>query len=201
MTTKELIKLCYKSIKEKNYIHFPTQVFAELNDKKVLSILKEFSGKYMMMLPDSEIAFFEWLKIHDEKIWIDLWHNTAANDDEEYLVSVDLLPVLLNKDGRGFPICDLVENDNYYFTEKQMVDEESKIIIEVARKLFKEKKELSPAQMLALEISLEPIDIWHFAYRHKINLAEAKAAVHSLVADGALVHLKEAEYVARFVNF
>jgi hypothetical protein len=117
------------------------------------------------------------------------------------MVSINLLPIVLNLDGRGLPICDLQTTANYYFCIKNMVDEESKIIIEAAQDLFKNKKPLTVPQLLALEISLDPIDIWHFAYKHEIDLNVAKAAVTQLVDDGALVHLKEYEYLIPFIHF
>jgi len=54
--------------------------------------------------------------------------------------------------------------------------------------------------LLALEISVSPIDIWHFAYKHKVPLRDAKAAVAQLVDDHALVHITDAEHLARFIN-
>ena len=56
-------------------------------------------------------------------------------------------------------------------------------------------------QLLALQISAEPIDIWHFAYKNKFEIETAKKAAESLVEDNALVHFKEAEYLAQFVDF
>jgi len=108
---------------------------------------------------------------------------------------------VVNKDGRGLPICDLQTTDNYFFSIDNMVDEESKIIIEVAEELCRQNKPLTIPQLLAFEISFEPIDIWHFAYKHKIELGVAKNAVEQLVNDGALVHLKEYEYLIPFIHF
>jgi len=192
------IENCYKSLEKYNYIYFTNEEFDSLNEDTVNEILNEFSGRFLFRLPEAEIKFFEWLKENDLAVWNDIWSDEIS---EPYLVSVNLLPVIMNLDGRGFPICDLQTVDNYYFSMDNMVDNESKILIEASQDLFRNNKSLSPAQMLALEISLDPIDIWHFAYKHKIDLEVAKEAVHSLVADYALVHLKEAEYIAPFVNF
>jgi len=199
MNITEVIKLFYASIKQNKYIDIPEDILLILEVEHIKAILKEFSGHQMIKLPRKEILFFEWLKENDIKIWNDLWNSVAPN--EKYLVSINLLPLLLDQEGRGFPICDLLENDNYYFTEKQMVDEESKIIIETARELFRQNKQLTIAQLLALEISFAPIDIWHFSYKYKINLEEAKKAVEILVSDNALVHLKSAEHLAHFIEF
>jgi len=198
MKKNNFIEICYKSLKKYNYIYFTDREFSSLVEDTVNEILNEFSGKCMLRLPEEEIIFFEWLKENDFAVWNDIWNDEIS---ETYLVSIDLLPVIMNLDGRGFPICDLQTVDNYYFSINNMVDKESKILIEASQELFKNNKSLTPAQMLALEISLEPIDIWHFAYKHKIKLEVAKEAVNLLVADNALVHLKEAEYITTFVNF
>ena len=199
---KNIIEICYNLLKKYNYIYFTDEEFSLLNDDAIEAILNEFSGKCMLRLHVTEIKFFEWLKQNDLAVWNDIWLNDNNELAEEpYLVSIDLLPVIMNLDGRGFPICDLQTTDNYYFTLNNMVDRESKILIAASQELFRSNKSLTPAQMLALEISLDPIDIWHFAYKHRIELDIAKSAVHSLVADNALVHLKEAEYIAPFVNF
>lgn len=200
MTSSEIISICYDSIKKNQYIHIPDELLFSLENEHIDAIINEFSGHQMIKLPTPEIDFFEWLKTIDLDVWNDLWLDEES-PFEKYLISIDLLPLLLSKDGRGFPICDLINNDNYYFTEHQMVDEESKIVIETARELFRQNKNLTIAQLLALEISINPIDIWHFAYKHKIELNDAKKAVEVLVADNALVHLTKAEHIANFINF
>ena len=200
---KKIIDACNKSIKNKKFIHLTEDEFFLLNDKIIATILNDFAGKYLIRLPENEIRFFEWLKINDYNVWHDIWINDAVenNFDEIYLVSINLLPVFMNLDGRGLPICDLQNTENYFFTMAHMVDEESKLMIAATQELFKNQQPLTIAQMLALEISLDPIDIWHFAYKHKIDLEQAKEAVKTLVADNALVHLKEAEYIAPFIHF
>ncbi|MPM47464.1 hypothetical protein SDC9_94174 [bioreactor metagenome] len=195
---KPIIRNCYKSLNERKYIYLTEAEFAALDEETILLILEEFSGKSLIRLPESEIQFFEWLKICDFDVWKDLWQEDSENI---YVVSATLLPVFMNLDGRGLPICDLQTTDNYFFTIDNMVDEESKIVIEVAQELFKKNKKLTIAQLLALEISIDPIDIWHFAYKYKLDLEVAKEAVRTLVEDNVLVHLTEAEHIAPFVLF
>lgn len=196
-----IIKFCENSIAENGYICFPENKLKTISDEEIILILDKFSGNAMMLLPQKEISFFEWLKQNDEKVWLDIWQDDIPEYKNKYIVSIDFLPLILNKDGRGYPICDLQTTENYYFTKNQMIDQESEIIIEAARELFKTKKKMTLAQILALEISMEPIDIWHFAYKYNVSLEEAKAAVDVLVSDGALVHLKEAEHISSFINF
>jgi hypothetical protein len=115
-------------------------------------------------------------------------------------VGMSFLPVLINK-MRGYPICDLLDNDNYYFTSAHIVDKESEILLESARTRFMNNEDLTTAQLLILQISVSPTDIWHFAYNFNIDINEAKKAVEDLVQDNALVHLKEVEYLAPFIDF
>ncbi|MDR0927532.1 MAG: hypothetical protein LBO69_07185 [Ignavibacteria bacterium] len=187
----------HSTLAEKKYIYLTDAEFMSLNIDDIEDIVSEFGGKNMLRLPETEIRFFEWVKEVDEVIWNDIWGN---DDLEPYLVSVDLLPIVLSPDGRGFPICDVQTADNYFFSMDNMV-EESRDMIEAAKQMFLDHKPMTAAQLLALEISFEPIDIWHFAYKHNIDIAEAKRAVHSLVDDGVLVHLKEADYIIPFIHF
>ena len=149
-----------------------------------------------MKLPQEEIVFFEWLKDKDKKVWDDLW----KSEEEEYIIALNFLPYLIEH-SRGFPICDLLENDNYYFLPKHMVDKESEIMIDSVQKRYRERKTLTVEQTLVLEISVTPIDIWHFCYRYNIEIDRAKQAVSNLVDDGILVHLKETEHLAHFIDF
>jgi len=149
------------------------------------------------MLPDSEIKFFDWLKENDKDVWVDLWDNES---EEPYLVGIAFLPLLIDKK-RGYPICDLNLNDNYYFTKDHIVDKESEILLSSIQKRVMENQPISIAQKLLLQISLFPTDIWHFAYNNKITIADAKKAVETLIDDNVLVHLKDAEFLSAFVDF
>lgn len=198
MTDKELIEYCEQGIKTDNYISFEDEVFQEITEEQAALVASIFSKDTFMLLPDYEIKFFEWLKAADFEVWNDLWNDEAI---PPYLVGAYFLPKLIKKDGRGFPICDLTEIDNYYFTMAQMPDEESKVVVETAKTRFMNKEKLTAAHLLALEISMDPIDIWHFAYKHNISLKIAKNAVAELVDDKVLVHLTKAEHLALFLNF
>jgi hypothetical protein len=149
-------------------------------------------------LPEKEIIFFEWLKINDTPVWNDLWNDELL---EPYIVSLIFLPVLIKRGYRGFPICDLIENDNYYFTPQHLADKESEIFSESAKTIYLNKGKMTIPQLLAMEISLDPIDIWHFAYKHQISVAECKKAVLDLVNDEVLVHLKDASHLSTFIDF
>ncbi len=197
MDTKEALMWCLKEHKEKAFLDFPEEMFAKLDEKLANKIVAELKHRSLFKLPKYEIEFQEWLKENDPKVWEDLWEGELH---EPYIVSIIFLPNLVEQDGRGFPICDLANNDNYFFNEKHMTDEESKVYIETSRTRFRNKDKLSVAQLLALEVSIGPIDIWHFAYKYKISLDMAKAAVEELKDNFALVHLTDAEHLAKFME-
>jgi len=197
MSNEELIAYCQNSIERRNFILFEDEVFAQISPEQARLLADHYASDTLMMLPRYEIEFFEWLRQEDEPIWLDLWGDESV---EPYLVGMYFLPRLIELNGRGFPICDLMDNDNFYFTVAQMQDDEGKATIEVARNKFENHEQLTIAQLLALEISLSPIDIWHFAYKHSIKLADAKKAVAELVDDHALVHITKAELLARFID-
>ena len=175
----------------------PNNIFLKLNNDDCLYLI-DFLGSFIfLMLPYKEIIFFEWLKINDEVIWNDLW---KINQDEPYIVSISFLPQLLNK-SRGFPICDLQLNDNYYFNSLHIINEESKAMLDAAKTRFTDNKLIDTAQLLAIEISMAPIDIWRFCFNHKIPIEDGKLAVASLVEDNILLHLKTAEEISEFIEF
>lgn len=196
-----------KLAKGKDYIIFPDELLSKLTEQHAIIIRDYLHSVQLIQLPKAEIQFFEWLKEQDFEVWKDLWEldneidKSFNSDNVNYLVSKTFLPLLLRNDGRGFPICDLVNSDNYFFTSHQLPDEDSKIFIESAKERFINKDKLTISQLLALEISMGAIDIWHFAYKHNINLKEAKKSVAEMVDDGILVHLTESEHLIPFINF
>lgn len=194
----EIIDEWCKSQENNKIINIPEEYYKNINSEQAKYIAEYFNNSAFIKLPEYEIKFFEWMKIEDPKVWNDLWQSEM---NEPYIVSVSFLPILIHEVKRGFPICDLLENTNYYFTMDHMSDEESKVYIETSTVRFMDGKSLTLPQLLALQISAEPIDIWHFAYKNKVSIEEAKQAAHSLVEDDALVHFKEAEYLAQFVDF
>jgi hypothetical protein len=198
MTDTELIDWFETESKGKDYLVLPEAVWGLLDERLAALVAERFAHRLLIQLPIKEIIFFEWLKENDNPVWADLW---GDNIELPYAVGVSFLPVLIDINGRGFPICDLQRNDNYYFTIDHAVDEESKLMLESSRERLLAKKSLTTAQLLTVEISLAPIDIWHFAYKYQKSVAEVKNAVQSLEDDKVLVHLKEAEHLAGFVKF
>ena len=197
MTQNEYIEYCKNLISEKKPIDFSEEDFLLITPEIAISLAEKFEHVAMIKLPGREIKFFEWLKEEDINVWNDLWD---AADEEPYLVAMGFLPILIDK-SIGFPICDLLSTDNYFFTKAHLVDQESQIFLEAAQELFREKKKLTIEQLLVLTISVRPVDIWHFAYSYKISLNRAKEAVKNLVEDNVLVHLTDAGHLATFVDF
>lgn len=179
-----------------SYFNVPDEIYAMISKEEAIYLASRFSNTHMIKLPESEIRFFEWLKLEDIEVWNDLWQSEL---DEEYYVGMSFLPYIIDKNV-GFPICDLLNNDNYYFTHSHIVDKESEILLESIKTRFLNKQVLTVAHLLLLNISFTAQDIWHFAYRNKISLKDAKRAVEILVEDQVLVHLKEAEHLAGFVE-
>ncbi len=197
MTNEEIINWFKQERHKKTPIRIPENIFAQLSYEVAEEIVRLFSQDTLFYLPEKEIQFFEWLKVNDFEIWNDLWGNV---EEEPYVVSISFLPLMLKKYG-GFPICDLTSNDNYYFTNEMIIEKSAHLLLETLREKYLRQEPLTIAQALLLEISIAPVDIWHFAYYHKIPIEQAKSAVHELVEDKLLLHIKKTDELADFVQF
>jgi hypothetical protein len=197
MTDSEIIQWFESEDQHSEFVVFPDEIFDVITQEQAEMLSKRFSKTSLMKLPEFEILFFEWLKAVDPEVWDDLW---KSNEEQPYIVGISFLPALIDKNGRGFPICDLLNEDNYYFSSAHLITEEAKMLVESVKARFLEKEKLTVEQLLALEISLSPIDIWHFAYKYELTPARAKEAVARLVADKVLIHIKEADKLADFVE-
>jgi hypothetical protein len=193
------IEFAKAEISKNNFITFPEELFEKISEDEAQQIVNGIEKYAMMMLPEKEIAFFEWLKVEDNPVWKDLWV-----DDEyaPYLVSISFLPFLVYKShANGFPICDLVNLDNYYFTINMMIAENSQMVLEAAKERFKLKRKLDLHHLLALEIAFNSTDIWHFAFKYHITIDSAKQALDILVKDNAILHFTKAEDVGKYLQF
>ena len=180
-------------------ITFPEEMYEDITIEDALNIIEKIDQNALMMLPLREIDFFSWLKENAREIWNDLW-----NDENyaEYVVSISFLPMLIySTNFNGFPICDLLNNDNYFFTRAMMDTEQGKTIVETSQNIFANHQSLALHQILALEIDFNAIDIWHFAYKYNIPLKEAMDAAEMLFKDKALKHIKRAEDVVPYLEF
>ncbi len=192
-----ILQWCERQDKTVAYLTMPESIFNLLDVNLANEVATYFNNNILLKLPEREIRFFEWLKENDEEVWNDLW---VQADEEHYVVGISFLPLLIDK-LTGFPICDLMETDNYYFTKEHIVDKEAKLFLESIHQRFKAKKQLSLQQALMLQISVQPTDVWHFAYHFKTNLNATKAAIAELVADKMLIHITNAEHLVAFIKF
>ncbi len=192
----EIIDWFISNAEGNRVFYVPEDIYSALTPEIAQELSEKYGKDHMVNLPQREIFFFEWLKNEDYDVWADLWDNQM---DEPYLVGMSFLPALVDKSA-GFLICDLVANDNYYFTPAHIVEKESSFLLDSIKTRFLNKQSLTPAQLLLLQISYGPLDIWHFAYKSKISLSNAKNAVQILVDDNVLVHLKDAEHLSIFIS-
>ncbi|RPI69012.1 MAG: hypothetical protein EHM43_03110 [Ignavibacteriae bacterium] len=193
MTHDNILDACQASIDEHGYIAFEAEAYPLLDAELVTAIQQRFGGKALMQLPPQEIEFFEWLKQVDPAVWNDLWEGDHL---APYLVSIAHLSNFAGENAIGiYPICDLQTHDNYYFAPQMFHAKESSAYMAAVRSRFDTHLPLSPAQILALEASMGPVDIWHFAYRRGLGLDVMKKAVATLVDDGILVHVPKVEHL------
>ncbi len=197
MTSQEIIDWIQKEKSSNLPISIPNEIFEQIDEKLANIIAEKFASDTLIHLPMHETEFFEWLRENDRNVWDDLW---SGVEEKPYIVSIALLPLMVKKFS-GYPICDLLNNDNYYFTEEMIVRKTSHLLLETLREKFLRREPLTVAQALLLEISANPVDIWHFAYYHKLSIDEVKQAVRELVEDNLLLHFKKAEELAEFVQF
>ena len=193
--TDKLIELKKKQYEESGYIQFSDSEISNLTTKSIEEIEKAFKGYGLLKLPPKEIAFFEWLKENDENVWDDLWEI----DDEPYNVSIEFLHHFIN-DENGFPICDLGNEDNYWFSVKHIKPKGKQNFESINMKL-KNRQKLTIEELLLYEIVQSSIDIWHFCFRYKIDLNKAKGLVAELHKNDILVHLTDRDDLIKYIEF
>jgi hypothetical protein len=164
-------------------VELTDEEISELTRDQAQELVALFGSTTLMHLPQSESRYFDWLRSQDPAVWSDLW----GGEDDPYLISLGYLPELL-PNRRGFLICDLVDNPNYYFTTEDITREEGAAYCDAALELVKDGKPLTTEQAFVVEIWRAPIDLWRFAYNYHIPLAETKRIVQWLLDEGILSH-------------
>lgn len=196
---EKVINLAKIELLNNQWITFGEDVFESLTPQQAIEVVRNLDHNSMMMLPTREIEFFEWIKVVDYAVWEDLWGDEQV---PPYVVSLSFLPLLVYQSNfNGFPICDLMHNDNFYFNIAMMDADHSKEVLEAARERFKSNQKLDLHQLLALEIAFNGIDIWHFAYKYGIDVEVAKLAAEVLIQDSALKHYKKHDEISNFLDF
>lgn len=158
-------------------------------------IIAHFNGQAMMRLPNWEVEFFEWLKREDLSVWEDLW----AAEPEPYVVSISFLPAFLET-GHGFPVCDLVTQDNYYFHKDFIVVPEGNDLVGIAMDKIAKHEHVTANEVFLLEVMQHPIDIWRFAYKYNLPLEGAKKMVKEYIEDDVILHVKGSSELGEYVE-
>ena len=183
-----------KQLAEQKYIEFSVDQLSKLRLDQVQAIVDEFHGHALLKIPKLEIDFFTWLKKNDPDVWNDLWQD----EDDLYLVSIDLLSHFI-EGGLGFPICDLIDQPNYWFNARLIKPQGMEELESIIVKLESGKK-VNISEALLLEISTRPVDIWHFCYHNKLSVERVKQVVDDLVYQGFLVHLTDREDLVKYLD-
>ena len=182
----------------RSIISFDAEILSSLSNDVTKQIIDHVGSTQLMRLPEKEIVFFEWLKEFHPIVWNDLW----GNDDDEYryTVGLEFLPLLLDP-VRGFPICDLLTHENYFFVADHLIGDEISFYLDAVKERFVKQESVTVAQLLVLEISTAPIDAWRFSFHHRIEFDRVIKAINELKEECMLLHLDKAEDLAEFVTF
>ena len=196
MTVEQIIDDARSYVDEHGHIRFTDDQLGAISSADVSTVVSALGPSVLMQLPDHEVRFFEWLKTADEPVWKDIWDDGVA---EPYLVSLQFLEDFAGVNTNGvFHICDLQSVVNYYFTPEMLYEQESRDFIAAVKERFVERAPLTPAQAFSLEVSVGPVDLWHFCFRNGVDVAKAKAAVQTLVDDKILVHVPTTDHLSDF---
>ena len=183
-----------KQLAAQRFVEFSKDHLYALRLDQVQAIVDEFHGRALMKIPQTEIDFFIWLKKNDPDIWDDLWQD----EDDMYLVSIDLLSRFIDG-GLGFPICDLVNQPNYWFNVRLIKPKGMEELENIIMKLEGGKK-VTLSEAFLLEVSTRPVDIWHFCYHRNVSVDRLKQVVDDLVYDGFLVHLTDRDDLVKYID-
>ncbi|MCS6807292.1 MAG: hypothetical protein RML40_00525 [Bacteroidota bacterium] len=207
MTVQELCEYIQQRIEilpgtSRSVVSIPDEVFWRITRTQAQEIVAHFGASVFLRLPESECHFFEWLKHVDYDVWSDLWDTDIpeGESNEPYLVSLGLLPEMVHE-SRGFPICDLITQTNFFFSIKSFNAEEIKPVIDAILQRIEDKHELSMKEILLMEIRRAPIDIWRFAYFYRLPVAEVKQMIIEFVDDGLLRHASSREDISDVLDW
>jgi hypothetical protein len=161
-------------------VDFTEPEIATITKEQAEQVVALYGGSSLMLLPEKERTFFDWVKENDRAVWDDLW----GGDEEPYLVSLSYLLDLLPK-RRGFLICDLTEQQNYFFTAEQ-IPEDGRALVDAALEIIQHNGQLSIDKAFMVEVWRAPIDIWRFAYMYNQPLDTVRDLVHWLLQEEIL---------------
>src|SRR5579863_8837730 len=126
MITQSYLKELEERIKadERKALHFTEEELIGFTPDDGEEVINHFRGQAMMYLPQSEIEFFEWVKENDPQVWLEMW----SGEDVSYTVSLASLRSFIGE-GRGFLICDLDGEGNYFFHKDFIIDVEKERLL------------------------------------------------------------------------
>lgn len=194
MDIKKFLKEKDEQRQKNGYLAFTVDELSAIKADEVEHVVEFFHGYTLMKLPQTEVDFFEWLKKNDKNIWNDLWDD----DIDLYQVSVDFLRQLAGKNPQ-FPICDLLEEDNYWFCRRHIKPKGMEQLEEILLKIDG-GLELSAAELFLFELTNGTTDIWHFSYQHDLDMQEMKQLVSDMVYKGWIVHLPKREDLVKYIE-
>ncbi len=195
MKFKEYLQEKEKQRVRQNFLSFEQGELEQWNAEQIRHLMDFFHGYTLMQLPQSEIDFFEWLKSADKVVWDDLWDN----EENQYLVSIDLLEKLAGVSAQ-FPLCDLIDTPNYWFSPKHIKPEGAEAMIDIAAKA-EAGADLELEELLLLAMAEADMDIWHYSYLNNVALDKLKRAVEEMVFRGWIVHLPDREDLVKYIQF
>ncbi|HHJ51912.1 MAG TPA: hypothetical protein ENJ89_01845 [Caldithrix abyssi] len=181
-------------LENEDHLTFTRDELESLRADEVQHVIDYFHGYTLMKLPAFEIEFFEWLKANDPLVWDDLW----GDEENLYLVSTDLLSEFVGSKPQ-FPICELVDQPNFWFTERHIKPKGREALEEILLKL-ENREAIHPDEAFLLEVAQGPTDVWHFCYRHRLSLTRMKQLIEEMALRGWLVHLKNREDLVRYID-
>jgi hypothetical protein len=189
---KDYLQEKEKQRARQHFLSFRKGGLEQWNADQIRHLMEFFHGYTLMQLPQSEIDFFEWLKSADRDVWNDLWEG----EENQYLVSIDLLEKLSGPSAQ-FPLCDLVDTPNYWFSAKHIKPAGTEAMLQIAAKA---ETELELEERLLLAIAEADTDIWHYGYAHHVALDVLKKAVEEMVFRGWIVHLPDREDLVKYIQ-
>ncbi len=199
MTIQEISEWLSRETQQGDFVRMSDEMMAAMTVEQAREVIKQFGANTLLLLPSAEIRFFEWLKERAPEVWNDLWQEDEVGN-QAYVVALAHLEDLLPQ-GRGFPICDLQNQPNFYFTYKHILHEEAKPYVDAVLQKLEDGKQLSLAETFVLEIREKPLDIWRFAYNYKLDPEQAKAIVYELVEGGILQYTPSKDELSEYHVF
>jgi hypothetical protein len=191
---RELLINKETQLNKDGYLVFDKAELQNMSGGTAEKVINHFHGVALMQIPGEEIEFFKWLKKEDPAVWNDLW----ANEENPYFVSIDLLKHFIS-DANGFPICDLIDEPNYWFSSRHLKPKGTEKFSQIEQKI-QDNKNLTVDEALLVEVMQASVDIWHFCYKYKFPVNKAKNIVRNMHIDDLIVHLPQREDLTKYLD-